>query len=154
MRILAIAALLAATLALTAWILLDLRVAHREPEPAAPHPATAPPLPPPPRATLTPPSPSPPPRVPAPPPPPAPSPGDPRDRVVDGKTLREWRHYYAERQHEIMAEMDRYQSVVARAEAGEEPDPRELGDAHDKLRELKQRMKDDLEALAKIESSP
>ena len=86
-------------------------------------------------------------------PPQAPS-SDPLDVVVRGKTRREWHAYYAQRQQQISVEILRYQTVVDRAIAGEEPDPRELGEAHDHIRELNGRLKEDLEALQQIDGSP
>ncbi|HEX8953620.1 MAG TPA: hypothetical protein VF945_17305, partial [Polyangia bacterium] len=85
---------------------------------------------------------------------PAPPAADRLDVVVRGKTRREWHAYYAERQRQITVEVQRYQAVVDRAVAGEEPDPRELGEAHDKIRELNARLKADLEALAQIDATP
>jgi hypothetical protein len=101
------------------------------------------------------------PPVPAPPaaeppaaPPPAAPPTDPLDVVVRGKTRREWHAYYAERQQQMALEIARYQQVVDRAVHGEEPDPTELTEAHDKIRELNERLKEDLEALQQIDASP
>jgi hypothetical protein len=79
---------------------------------------------------------------------------DPLDVVVRGKTRREWHAYYAERQRLMTADIQRYQAIVDRAIAGEEPDPRELGNAHDSIRELNQHMKEDLEALQQIDATP
>jgi hypothetical protein len=92
----------------------------------------------------------------APPPEPAPTAParDPLDVVVRGKTRREWHAYYSERQQQIAAEITRYQSVIDRAVAGEEPDPGELGEAHEKVRELNNRLKEDLEALQQIDATP
>ena len=114
------------------------------PPPLAPPPVAPPPVAPPPAA----------PRAansqPAPPSPPA----DPLDVVVRGKTRREWHAYYAERQQKMTADIQRYQAIVDRAIAGEEPDPRDLMNAHDQIRELNQRMKEDLEALQQIDATP
>jgi hypothetical protein len=79
---------------------------------------------------------------------------DPLDVVVRGKTRREWHAYYAERQQELVAEMQRHQAIVDRAIAGEEPDPRDLENAHDRIRELNARLKEDLEALQLIDGNP
>jgi hypothetical protein len=79
---------------------------------------------------------------------------DPLDVVVRGKTRREWHAYYAERQQEIVAEIQRHQAIVDRAIAGEEPDPRELANAHVQIRELNARLKQDLEALQLIDANP
>jgi hypothetical protein len=79
---------------------------------------------------------------------------DPLDVIVRGKTRREWHAYYAERQQETVAEMQRHQAVVDRAIAGEEPDPRELANAHDRIRELNAHLKEDLEALQLIDGNP
>jgi hypothetical protein len=111
---------------------------------AAPPVAVAPPPPPPPVAA---------PIAPAVAPPAAP-PSDPLDVVVRGKTRREWHLFYGERQQQLAVEIQRYQSIVDRAIAGEEPDPRELGNAHDKIRELNGRLKEDLEALQQIDGTP
>ena len=54
----------------------------------------------------------------------------------------------------MVAEMQRYQAIVDRAIAGEEPDPRELANAHDHIRELNARLKEDLEALQPIDGNP
>jgi hypothetical protein len=90
------------------------------------------------------------------PPVPAAAPGaaDPGDVVIDGKTRREWHIYYQERQRKVAIEILRYQTIVDRAIAGEEPDPRELGDAHDQIRELNASLKQDLEALQRIDATP
>lgn len=88
---------------------------------------------------------------------PRPYPEPPPDRldvVVNGKTRREWHAYYAERQQQYVAEMQRYQSVVDRAINGEEPDPRELAEAHDHIRELGAKLKEDLQALQAIDHNP
>jgi hypothetical protein len=74
--------------------------------------------------------------------------------VVRGKTRREWHAYYADRQVAIAAELQRYQAIVDRSIAGEEPDPRELGEAHDQIRDLDARLKQDLEALQQIDGTP
>jgi len=85
----------------------------------------------------------------------APSPtGDPLDVVVRGRTRREWHAYYAERQRQITADIQSYQAIVDRAIAGEEPDPRDLVNAHDQIRTLNQRLKADLEALQQIDATP
>ncbi|HEY2745205.1 MAG TPA: hypothetical protein VGL86_11300, partial [Polyangia bacterium] len=65
-------------------------------------------------------------RPPALPPVPSSLPGtpDPGDVVIDGKTRREWHSYYQERQRKAAIEILHYQTVVDRAIAGEEPDPR------------------------------
>jgi hypothetical protein len=86
-------------------------------------------------------------------PPTAPA-ADPLDAVVRGKTRREWHTYYAERQQKMTADIQRYQAIVDRAIAGEEPDPHDLANAHDQIRELNQRMKEDLEALQAIDATP
>lgn len=86
---------------------------------------------------------------------PSPSlPADPLDQVVGGKSKREWRAYYADRQRRIVSDIDHYQQVVDRAIRGEEPDPRELTEAHDQIAELRERMRQDIEALARIEATP
>lgn len=152
------------------FVLVELHAPLQPGSPAAPE-TGAPPNAAPPRVALPlAPSAAPPaaPRVAAPPaaPPPEPSPSaappnenpppanDPLDVVVRGKTRREWHAYYAERQQQIVAEIARYQSVIDRAVGGEEPDPRELGEAHDKVRELNTRLKEDLEALQQIDATP
>ena len=71
---------------------------------AAPLPSAAPPVAPP---------------VASPAAPPVAPPSDPLDVVVRGKTRREWHAYYAERQRQIVADLQRYQSIVDRAIAGE-----------------------------------
>lgn len=88
------------------------------------------------------------------PPPVVAPPSDPLDVVVHGKTRREWHAYYADRQIQIAQEIARYQAIVDRAIRGEEPDPLELADAHVKIRELNQRLKEDLEALQQIDAPP
>ena len=66
---------------------------------------------------------------------------DPLEVVVNGKTRREWHAYYAER-----AAPDRQSKSCAtrpssdRASAGEEPDPGELGEAHDARRRAHKRI--------------
>ena len=119
-------------------------LAAAPPPPVAPIPARPAPAPAPtPQApTAAPPSENPPPAA------------DPLDVVVRGKTRREWHAYYAERQQQMVAEIQRYQSIIDRAVAGEEPDPRELGEAHEKVRELNTRLKEDLEALQQIDATP
>jgi len=87
-------------------------------------------------------------------PPPSPDAPDPGDVVVDGKTRTEWHRYYAERQRQMTIDMLKYQTVIDRAIAGEEPDPKELGEAHDHVAEIKGRMKEDLEALQRIDATP
>jgi len=131
-------------------------IAPRPLPPVAAPPVAAPPVaapaPSPPAAQTEPPAVVPPPAAaPSENPPPA---QDPLDVVVRGKTRREWHAYYAERQQEMVADIQRYQSVIDRAVAGEEPDPRELGEAHEKVRELNARMKEDLEALQQIDATP
>lgn len=79
---------------------------------------------------------------------------DPGDVVIDGRTRRQWHAYYAERQRQMTVEMLRYQTIIDRAIAGEEPDPKELGEAHDHVAEIKGRMKQDLEALQRIDATP
>jgi len=119
------------------------------PRPIAAPPAVAPPVAAPPVATPS--------FVPNPQPPtpnPEPPPSDPLDVVVRGKTRREWHAYYAERQQEAVAEMQRHQAIVDRAIAGEEPDPHDLMNAHDRIRELNARLKEDLEALQLIDGNP
>ena len=123
------------------------------PPPLAPPPVAPPPVAPPPAAPRAansqPPTPNPQPSAPQPP-----APSDPLDVVVRGKTRREWHAYYAERQQKMTADIQRYQAIVDRAIAGEEPDPRDLMNAHDQIRELNQRMKEDLEALQQIDATP
>ena len=114
------------------------RPSRPPPSRAAPEPAPAAEPPPPPPAE----------------PPPVPPANDPLDVVVRGKTRREWHAYYAERQEQLAADMQRYQAVIDRAIAGEEPDPRELGEAHDKVREINAHLKEDLEALQQIDGTP
>jgi hypothetical protein len=77
---------------------------------------------------------------------------DPLDTVVQGKTRREWHAYYNERQRETVAEIARLETIVGRAERGEEPDPKELGEAQTRLRELRVRLKSDLEALQRLDA--
>lgn len=79
---------------------------------------------------------------------------DPANDVIDGKTRREWHAYYDERQRKSAIELLRYQTLVDRAVAGEEPDPKELGEAHDRIREINARLKEDLEALQRIDATP
>jgi hypothetical protein len=90
------------------------------------------------------------------PPVPSAAPGepDPGAVVVDGKTRSEWHKYYAERQRLTTIEILRYQSVIDRAIAGEEPDPKELGEAHDHVAELNKRLKEDIAALQRIDATP
>jgi hypothetical protein len=75
------------------------------------------------------------------------------DVVVNGKTRREWHNYFAERQRQIIAEMARAQPIVDRAERGEEPDGVQLGEAQTLLQQLRERMKQDQEALATIDAT-
>ncbi len=84
----------------------------------------------------------------------APGAADPGDVVIDGKTRREWHAYYQERQRKGAIEVLRYQTIVDRAIAGEEPDPGELGEAHDKIREINAGLRQDLEALQRIDATP
>jgi hypothetical protein len=134
------------------FVLVELHapLSSSAPLPTTPPPPPSPAFRPPPVAT--------PPVAAAAPMPPSPQPtappADPLDVVVRGKTRREWHAYYAERQQQITADIQRYQSVIDRAIAGEEPDPRELGEAHDKVRELNTRLKEDLEALQQIDATP
>jgi type IV secretory pathway VirB10-like protein len=107
---------------------------------AAVHPPTA--APPPPTATAAPAAPA-----------PSSLPVDPLDQVIQGKTRREWRATYAARQRRILSDMERHQAVIERAESGEEPDPTQLGEAHTRVRELKDELRRDLEELQRIESS-
>jgi len=151
------------TIVAVGFVLVEL---HAPLTPGAPPPSSSPPSswpsssPPPLAPGAPPPVASPPPVTaarPVPPPiaaPPVAPASDPLDVVVRGKTRREWHAYYAERQLQIAAEVQRYQAVVDRAIAGEEPDPRELGEAHDKIRELNGRLKEDLEALQQIDATP
>jgi hypothetical protein len=140
--------LAAITIFAVGFVLVELRA------PVAP--ATSPPPPPTPvAAPLPPPRPTPSPKLPTPNAQPTPpSTGDPLEVVVRGKTRREWHIYYAERQKQTAIEILRYQTIVDRAVAGEEPDPRDLTDAHDRIRELNLRLKDDLEALQQIDGTP
>jgi hypothetical protein len=73
--------------------------------------------------------------------------------VVNGKTRREWHNYFAERQRQMVTEMARAQPIVDRAERGEEPDPVQLGEAQTLLQQLRERMKQDQEALATIDAT-
>jgi hypothetical protein len=144
--------LAAVTIFAVGFVLVELHAPITPPEaPSSPAPPVAPPVAaPPPSPALA--APSPP--LAAPGPPPAAPPSDPLDVVVRGKTRRDWHAYYAQRQQQISIEILRYQTIVDRAIAGEEPDPRELGEAHDKIRELNGRLKEDLEALQQIDGSP
>jgi hypothetical protein len=113
---------------------------------AAPQPSPQPPQP----------SPTPPPSAPAAavPAKPAAGPADPLDTVVNGKTRRQWHAYYADRERQMQAEIDRRQEIVSRAERGEEPDPGELGEAHVRIRELRDLIKVDQLALQQIDATP
>jgi hypothetical protein len=161
MRATAVAGMLAvATLGVVVFIFVDLRAASTPAPPAPPAPTTvAAPALPPPRATpaLPPPAPSPPRPAPPSPSPPAPvaqAPADPLDRLVEGRSIRQWRDYYTRRDRDIQAEIDRRQDVVQRAERGEEPDDKELGDAHTRIAELRELMKQDAQELQRIENTP
>jgi hypothetical protein len=151
-RPLALAALAAVTLALAAFVLVETRSRPTPPptspttEPSPSAPASAVPTA---RASSANSQPS---TLNSQPPPPPPR--DPLDTVINGKTRRQWHAYYADRQQQMLADIERYQQIVTRAERGEEPDPRELGDAHDRIRELRERLKQDLEALQQIDATP
>ena len=95
-----------------------------------------------------------PPQLPPVPQPAEPGAHDPGTDVIDGKTRREWHSYYEERQRKGAIEILRYQTVVDRAVAGEEPDPKELGEAHDRIRRDNARLKEDSEALQRIDATP
>jgi hypothetical protein len=155
-----------AIVGLAGWMLLDLRSATPKPVPVAATPAE-PPAPPPVR-TLAPPLPIASPTG-APERPIAPNPGNapnapeaddpvasgnPMDQVKMGKTLREWRHYYGERQRAIQEEMYKNEDVLDRAEGDDPPSAAQQADARAHLEELKARMRSDLVELRKIESSP
>jgi hypothetical protein len=150
------------TIVAVASVLFEL---HAPLSPAAPSSPSSPsgaaqPLPPPP-AQARPPVPAPPALNPRPqlpvansqPSAPPPS-GDPLDVVVRGRTRREWHAYYADRQREITADIQSYQALVDRAIAGEELDPRQLTHAHDQIRRLNDRLKQDLEVLQQIDATP
>jgi hypothetical protein len=146
--------LAAVTIIAVGFVLVELHapITPAAPPSSTPPPFAAPPVAAPPVAAARPPV-----VAPAPPPPAAPPQApssDPLDVVVRGKTRREWHAYYTQRQQQLSIEILRYQSVVDRAIAGEEPDPRELGEAHDHIRELNGRLKEDLEALQQIDGSP
>jgi hypothetical protein len=79
---------------------------------------------------------------------------DPMDRVVQGKTRREWRSYYAQQHKRILADLDRYQEVIEGSSDGQEHDWAQVKDAHQRVRELREQMKRDLEDLARIENAP
>ncbi|MGZ3428700.1 MAG: hypothetical protein ACXVCV_18735 [Polyangia bacterium] len=144
--------LAAVTIFAVGFVLVELHAPITPPEaPSSPAAPAAPPVAaPPPTPAVA--APNPP--LAAPSPPPAAPPSDPLDVVVRGRTRRDWHAYYAQRQQQISIEILRYQTIVDRAIAGEEPDPRELGEAHDKIRELNGRLKEDLEALQQIDGSP
>ncbi|MDB4964409.1 MAG: hypothetical protein JWN44_98 [Myxococcales bacterium] len=160
MRGVLIGILAVVTLGTVVFVLIDMYAA-RAPSSAASAPvadgapATDPT--PPPTVVAPPPSPSvsPPALAPAPatPAPAAGTPVDPMDVVINGKTRREWHIYFAERQRAMAEEMARAQPIVDRAERGEEPDPRELGDAQTTLKQLRERIKQDIDALATIDAA-
>jgi hypothetical protein len=79
---------------------------------------------------------------------------DPMDRVVQGKTRREWRTYFAAQQRRILADLDRYQEIIDDSSDGKEHDWAAVKDAHQRVRELRERMKQDLEELSRIENAP
>ncbi len=79
---------------------------------------------------------------------------NPMDVVKMGKTVREWRHYYGERQRAIQEDMNRYEEILDRDGSDDQPSPAQLSDAHNRMEELKRRMRDDLLELRKIETSP
>ena len=161
MRGVLIGILAVVTLATVIFDLIEMYAARR---PSAPPPeaiAQQPPSPPEPPAaaiaappTTTPPPPAPPlpSNAPAIAPPPAP-PADPLDVVVNGKTKREWHAYFAERARQMQAEMARAQPIVDRMERGEEPDPVALGEAQTTLKELRERLKQDAEALTALDAT-
>lgn len=79
---------------------------------------------------------------------------DPLDHVVQGKTRREWRAYYAAQQRRIGADLDRYQEIIDSSSDGQEHDWAQVKDAHQRVRELREQMRRDLEDLARIENAP
>lgn len=143
MRALALSALAAATIGVVAFVFVELQAA-RSPSATTATPATT--------TSLPPPSPSAnrPSRI-------APSTtapvtrdmSDPLDHVVDGRSKRDWRRYYAEQQQRTVAELDRWQQTIEDAS-----DPAQLKDAYQHVRELREQMKRDLEDLARIENTP
>jgi hypothetical protein len=76
------------------------------------------------------------------------------DRVIQGKTRREWRAYYAEQQRRISAELDRNLEIIDNSSDGQEHDWAAVKDAHQRVRELRENLKRDLEELSRIENAP
>ena len=74
------------------------------------------------------------------------------DQLLQGKTRREWHAIYAAKQRRILSDMERHQAVIERAESGEEPDPAQLGEAHTRVRELKEELRRDQEELQRIDN--
>jgi hypothetical protein len=169
-----------AVIGIAVWMLIDLRGTTSQPSPATPStssanatapsgptlarplPIAAPPSGPTPLTKLTPPYPQAP-NVPAPPPvnpetmesdDPAAAPNSQLDSVKMGKTIREWRHYYGERQRAIQQDLYRYEDIMDRESDSTPPSAAELSDARARIQELTKRMRDDLSELKKIETSP
>ena len=76
------------------------------------------------------------------------------DAVKLGKTVREWRHFYGERQRAIQEDMFKYEELLDRDGTDDQPSAAQLSDARARLEELKRRMREDLLELRKIEASP
>ena len=143
MRTLIVGSLLAVTtIALVVFMFVELHES-KPPPPAVAAPSMPTVAPPPPPIAARP-----------PPRPAAPAAIDPLDVVIDGKTRRDWRKYYAARQQQLGAELYRHQSIIKRAEAGEEPDPEQLGEAHTRVLQIKEELRKDVEEMHRIEGTP
>jgi hypothetical protein len=79
---------------------------------------------------------------------------NPMDVVKMGKTVREWRHYYGVRQRAIQEDLFKYQEIIDRDGSDDQPSAAQLSDARARVDELRQRMREDLIELRKIEASP
>jgi hypothetical protein len=150
MRAVGLAALAVATLGVVVFVFVELHAAS-SPAASAPSSPSSPPS-----SAVE------PPVVARPAPTPSPTPtatsgadlSDPMDHVVQGKTRREWRVYFAEQQRRITAEIDRNQEIIEDSSDGKEHDWPAVKDAHQRVRELRERMKQDLEELSRIENAP
>lgn len=84
----------------------------------------------------------------------APPASSPLEVRINGKTRREWHDYFQARRRAIEAEIERNQPVIDEANAGGEPDPRELGDAQVRVRDLKKELQHDQQQEQQIENAP
>ena len=156
MRAVGLAALLVVTLGTVIFVFVELHAARSNgPPPVEPSPPAAVPVEPSPASPAA--SATPKGAAPAASPqgPSAPeAPTDPLDRVVQGRTRRQWHEHYAERQRQANADIERYQELLERSERGEEADARQVREASARVNELRQRMRQDLEELSRIDNAP